>query len=184
MLRTNLSTKPFYNERAVLLVLAAATALVVALTAFNAIQIARFSRQQASLSSLAASNETRARELRANASTVRAGIDPKQLESVAAAAREANTLIGQRLFSWTDLLNRLETTLPDDVRITSMRPTVEKDGSVIIAMTVVGRSVEEIAHFMQNLEGSGAFADVFIREDVANEEGLREAALEGRYLAK
>ena len=39
MLRTNLSTRPFYNERAVQLLLALAALLVVVLTAFNAIRI-------------------------------------------------------------------------------------------------------------------------------------------------
>src|SRR5262245_11475699 len=103
MLRTNLSTRPFYNERGVKLVLAAAAVVVLVLTAVNLFQIVRLSRAQASLSAQAAANETKARDLRANAATIRQGLDPKQLESVALAAREANTLIGQRLFSWTEL---------------------------------------------------------------------------------
>ena len=39
MLRTNLSTRPFYNQRAVHLLLALAGVVVVVLTAFNAIRI-------------------------------------------------------------------------------------------------------------------------------------------------
>src|SRR5262249_25630647 len=142
------------------------------------------SRSQSSLNRQAQSDEDRARNLRAHATTVRQGIDPKQLESVAGAAREANALIGQRLFSWTDLLNRLETTLPEDVRITAMRPDVEKDGAVGVTMTVVGRRVEDIDQFMQNLEKNGAFSGVFPREELPSEDGLREATIEGRYLIK
>ena len=41
MLRTNLSTRPFYNERAVQMALVAAAVLILAVTAFNAIELIR-----------------------------------------------------------------------------------------------------------------------------------------------
>ncbi len=184
MLRTNLSTKPFYNERAIHAAIAVAALVVAALTIFNLTQIVLLTRRQSELSSQATAAEDRARKLRADAVSVRQGIDPKQLDTIAGAAREANTLIGQRLFSWTDLLNRLETTLPDDVRITSMRPKIEKDGSVTVLMTAVGRRVEDIDRFMENLEATGAFADVYSKEEIATDDGSRQVSMEGRYLIK
>ena len=57
-------------------------------------------------------DERRAATLRADAERARRSVDRAQLETVAAAAREANRLIDQRTFSWTELLNRLEATLP------------------------------------------------------------------------
>jgi Tfp pilus assembly protein PilN len=184
MLRTNLSTRPFYNERGVHLMLVFGALVVIVLTIFNLSQIVILTRTQSSLSGQADADETRARELRAHAASVRQSIDPKLLDTVAGAAREANVLIGQRLFSWTDLLNRLETTLPEDVRITAMRPNVERDGSVAVTITVVGRRFEDIDQFMQNLEKDGAFSGVFTREELPSEDGLREATIEGRYLVK
>ena len=182
MLRTNLSTRPFYNERGVHALLAIAGILVLLLITFNIVQIVVLTRRQGELSSAAAQAESRARELRAHAVQVRQGINSKELEAISSAAREANTIISQRLFSWTDLLNGLETTLPDDVRITSMRPRVERDGTVTIQMTVVGRRVADLEQFMKNLEGTGSFADVFSREDMTTDEGLTQATVEGRYL--
>jgi Tfp pilus assembly protein PilN len=184
VLRTNLSTKPFYNERAVHFAAALVALVVVALTLFNVTQIVLLSRRQADLNSRAQPAENQARQLRSHAASLRKSIDPKQVEAISGAAREANVLIGQRLFSWTDLLNRLETTLPDEVRITAMRPRVGKDGAVTVVMGVVGRRVEDIDRFMANLEASGAFADVYAREDNGTEEGLRLATIEGRYLPK
>jgi Tfp pilus assembly protein PilN len=184
MLRTNLSTRPFYNERGIHAGLGLAAVVVMVLTIFNLTQIAVLTRRQSELNSRATTAETRARELRAHAVAVRAGLNPKDLEAVSSAAREANQLIGQRLFSWTDLLNRLETTLPDDVRITSMRPIIDKDGRTVIGMTVIGRRVEDVDRFMQNLEGTGSFSDVFSRDEMSNEDGLRQASVEARYLAK
>ena len=39
MLRTNLSTRPFYNERIVQIVLGAAALLILGLTAFNVVEL-------------------------------------------------------------------------------------------------------------------------------------------------
>ena len=139
MLRSKLSTKPFYNERAIHSALAVVGLVVIALTVFNLVQIVLLTRRQSDLNARGATAETQARELRSHAASVRQGIDPKQLEAISGAAREVNVLISERLFSWTDLLNRLETTLPEDVRITAMRSRVEKDGSVTVVMAVVGR---------------------------------------------
>lgn len=184
MLRSNLSTKPFYNERALHSVAALVGLLVIALTLFNVTQIMLLSRRQSDLNSRAAAAESQARQFRSHAASLRKSIDPKQLDAISGAAREANVLIGQRLFSWTDLLNRLETTLPNEVRINAMRPRVEKDGTVTVVMGVVGRRVEDIDRFMANLEANGAFADVYAREENGTEEGLRLATIEGRYLPK
>jgi len=182
MLRTNLSTRPFYNERAVHALLTIAGMLVLVLTVFNVYEIVALSNEQSELGSRASASETRARELRAHATQIRQGLDPKQLDAISGEAHEANAIIGQRLFSWTELLNRLETTLPEDVRITAMRPRVESDGSITIQMNVNGRRFEEINRFLENLEATGAFSDMLPRDEITTEDGLHQATVEGHYL--
>jgi len=183
MLRTNLSTRPFYNERAVHGALALLALMVGVFTIVNLTQIVLQTRRHSDLSSQAASFDARARELRAHAAQTRQAIDTKQLDSISGAAREANEIINQRLFSWTDLLNWIEKTLPDDVRITSLRPRVDRDGTVTVQMTVAGRSVDDIEQFMANLEETTAFSDVFPLQDERGEGGVVQATLEGKYAA-
>jgi Tfp pilus assembly protein PilN len=182
MLRTNLSTRPFYNERRVHALLSIITALLVAVTAFNLVEIVVLSREQSDLGGRAQTAETRARELRAHAAQVRQGVDTRQLDTISAEAREANGIIGQRLFSWTELLNQLETTLPEDVRILSMRPRIEQDGTFTVQMIITSRRFTDIDTFLKNLEGTGAFADVLPRDQITNEDGFLQATVEGRYL--
>jgi Tfp pilus assembly protein PilN len=181
MLRTNLSTLPFYNERALHGVLGVTAFIVVAVTIFNLTQIVLLTRRQSSLSSQASAAETRAAELRAQAVRTRQAVNAKELETISGAAREANTLIGQRLFSWTDLLNRLENTLPDNVRITALRPSVARDGTVKVTMTVNAQGVDDIEQFMANLEETTAFSDVYPLDDEPAEDGGVRASLEGIY---
>jgi hypothetical protein len=184
MLRTNLSTRPFYNERGVHGLLAVTALIVAAFTIFNLTQVVLLTRRYSSLRSEAAAADARTQQLRSQAAQTRQAMDAKQLDSISVAAREANEIINQRLFSWTDLLNRFnETTMPENVRITSLRPRVERDGTVIVTMTVAARSVDDIAEFMGNLEQTTAFSDVFPLQDERGESGLVQATIEGKYAA-
>jgi Tfp pilus assembly protein PilN len=181
VIRTNLSTRPFYNEQAVhawLLVLAIVVALA---TAFNVTRLLQYSRSDTELATAAARDEARTAELRGSAAQLRAGVDQKQVELASVEARLANDLIDRRTFSWTELFNRFETTLPDEVRITGVRPRVEDDRTIILTITVLARGVDDLDRFMRRLEDSGGFSALNSREEHINEEGQLEASLETIY---
>jgi hypothetical protein len=181
MIRTNLTTRPFYNENAVHAALAALAVVVIALTAFNAYRIVTLSRRHTELAARSSREDTRAQDLNRQATQTRTRIDTGELETIAAAAREANTIIDQRTFPWTDLFNHIETTLPSDVMLTAVRPHIEK-GEVTLSLAVVGRRVEDVDAFMDKLESTGAFRDLLVVEDEPTEEGTIKALVSGRYL--
>ena len=183
MLRSNLSTRPFYNERAVHLLLVLGAVLVLAFTIFNVSRIVSLSRENTDLVVRAGDEEARARQQRAVAARTRQSLDPKVIDTVSASAREANAIIDRRLFSWTELFNYLETTLPDDVRITSVRPQAESGGTVKLLFTVIGRRVEDVDRFMDALEATRAFKDVLSIDERTLEDGNLLTVLEGQYLA-
>jgi hypothetical protein len=182
MLRANFSTRPFYNERVVNLLLLLAALLVFGLTVFNVGRIVFFSNQNTELLARAGEAELRARQLRSAAQQVRRTLDVKQIQTVSASAREANTIIDRRLFSWTELFNHLETTLPAEVRISALRPNVDESGRVVLAVTVVGRRVEDVDRFMGALEATRAFTRVLSREERTTESGELLAVLDVQYV--
>jgi Tfp pilus assembly protein PilN len=182
MIRTNLSTRPFYNERVVKLWLLGFLIVVLAATAFNVSRILRYSRSDTQLSEQAARDEARAAELRASAARLRSTVDPRQIESASLEARQANDLIDRRTFSWTEIFNLFESTLPDEVRITSFRSKVEK-GQIVLTITIVARGPEDVSAFMDNMEHSKAFSQVGATlEERVNEQGQLQASLETIYL--
>ena len=126
MLRTNLSTRPFYNERIVHAVAAVVAVLVLAVTAWQIVRVVRLSRYKTELNSAIKRDREQVDLLTREAADIRRGLDQKQLTLVATQAREANTLIEMRTFSWTQLFNQLESTLPNDVMLTSVRPEFRK----------------------------------------------------------
>ncbi len=182
MIRTNLSTRPFYNERAVHLWLLVAALAVAAATIFNVSRVIGYSRSDTELAMEASRDEARAADLRQQASRLRATVDPRQIEFASAEARQANDLIDRRTFSWTELFNRFESTLPDDVRIVAVRPKVDRRNGNILTINVVGRTIEDVDKFMVNLEATGAFSQTLSKEERINDEGLLAASLETTYM--
>lgn len=183
MIRTNLSTRPFYNERAVHLAIAAGAVLVAALTVWNVLSVISLSRQQTELSTRINSDHAQAEQLNRMAAEIRGRVNEAELQHVAAAAREANTLIDQRTFSWTMFFNHLETTLPPDVMLNSVRP-IFKDGLTRVTMIVLGRRAEDIDEFLEKLEATGAFEDVVPAQRDNTESGLFRVVVESIYTAE
>ena len=180
-LRTNLSTRPFYNERAVQAAIVVAALVVGAATIVNVWQLGSLTRRDRALGAEAAAAEARARTLRQQTAQARSGLDGARLTAVAEAVREANTVIDGRTFSWTALLNWLETTLPPDVRIASISPQVDTDGRFVVAFKVEGESVDSIDKFLSALEATGRFEDLLVRRERETDEGTIEATAEGFY---
>jgi hypothetical protein len=180
MIRTNLSTRPFYNERAVHLAIGAAALVVFALTAVNVVRVVTLSRQNTEYARRINGDRAEMEQLTRSASDVRRGVNQKELQLVADSAREANVLIDQRTFSWTAFFNRIESTIPPDVMLSSVRPTV-KDGLTRIHLVVLGRRAEDIDEFMEKLEATGAFEDVVPSQQDRTESGLYRVLIESVY---
>lgn len=181
MLRTNLSTRPFYNVRAVHAALAAAAVIVLVFTLFNAVQIVRLALSQQTLGASAAEAEQEATRLRSEAAKIRAQINPQELQLVASEAREANRIIDQRAFSWTELFAHFEATLPPDVRITAVQPRIEEN-TFVIGVGVEARQAEDLDAFVEALETGGAFQNVLAVTEQTTDDGLIEAIVEASYV--
>jgi hypothetical protein len=181
MLRTNLSTRPFYNVRAVQAVVGLCVVVVGAMTLFNAVQMSGLTASQQTLGARALSAEQEAERLRTEATQIRSQINPKELGEVVAAAREANSIIDRRAFSWTGLFSQFEATLPENVRITAVQPELDRTGQFIVTVGVEARRVEDLDAFLEALETDGTFEQVLAVQEQTTEDGLIQAVVEGTY---
>lgn len=177
MIRTNLSTRPFYNAHAVQALLGLFAVIVVVLTAYNAVQLVRLGSSQRTLGAKAAAAEREATRLRAEAAQTLARVDQKELAVVDKAAREANAIIDQRTFSWTEVFGHFERTLPSDVRITAV--TQQTGGHLLLGAEA--RSVDDIHQFIEALEKTGTFRNVIPRNEVLMDNDIFQATLEATY---
>ncbi len=180
MLRTNLSTRPFYNERAVHVLLGILAAILVLVTAMQAGRILTLSRYKTELTAAIYRDRDEIDRRTREAADIRRGMNPQELALVAAAAKEANGLIEQRTFSWTELFNRLEATLPENVMLTAVRPDF-KDGITHVNMDIQGRRAEDNDAFFEKLEATGVFRDVSWSAENVTEDGLHHMTMTAVY---
>jgi hypothetical protein len=181
MLRTNLSTRPFYNDRAVRVGLGVLALVALALTAFNVSEIVRLRSQSRDQRQAIAQNDEQARAMRDKAAAIRRSIDRDKLNAVQLQAREANMLIDRRAFSWTELLNQFQSTLPADVRIGRVSPQVDTGGRMLVAITVYSRRIEDLDGFMDALQNTRAFSEVLSRSDAPQEDGTLHSEVQAYY---
>lgn len=180
MLRGNLATRPFYNERIVALLLALVGVVVIALTVVNLTRLMQLSARRSELRAQIGADEAAALRVRQSAVAVQQSVDGAALASLAGSAREANSLIDERTFSWTMLFGYIEDTIPMGVRLTAVSPEIEK-GEIVVTMLLVARQVEDVTTFMRALEGTGAFYDVMPTEADRTEDGLERVSVRAPY---
>jgi len=181
MIHTNLATRPFYNERAVHLVLLVIGLLAAGATVFNVASVIELSRRDTRLTTQTARDVAAAADLRNRAARLRATVDPRALETASADAMQANELIDRRTFSWTDLFNRFETALPDDVHFSTVRPKLDPKRGIVITIVVDAKSVNDVNLFIEHLEATGAFAELQKLDEGIDEQNQLQATIEGVY---
>lgn len=179
MLRANLSTRPFYNERGVHAIAAVLAVAILAVTGWQIARVLSLSRYKTELNSAIKRDRNEADYSTKEAQNIRRGLDQKQLAALAAAAAEANDLIAQRTFSWTELFNQLEATLPDDVMLMAVHPAI-KGGVTEIQMDVQGRGEDVIEQFWDRLEKTGRFHNVEWT-NVSVEDGLHRMTMTAQF---
>ena len=181
MLRINLATRPFYNERAVHLLLGLVVFAAGGLLAAGVLLLSDLNAERAALDAQAARDEAAAGAAAAEARQLLREVAGGGQDALAAAAADANALIDRRLFSWTALFNHVERTLPPGVMLVSIRPDVNGPGAGV-ALEVIGRSVAAIGAFIDALEATGAFSGVLPQDEEATGEGTYRTRLTAQYM--
>lgn len=181
MVRINLSTRPFYNERLVTFLIAIVGAVAIGTAAYSVQQILSLSAERTALRAEIAQAESAAGRADVEANALQHSINQRALKGLAFNTTLANKLIDERTFSWTTFFGLIGKTLPDDVRIDSVAPSFDKDG-VIVLMTVVSRKTDDLATFIEHLQSTGAFYDILPQQEDATEDGMRRTSVTARYL--
>ena len=182
MLKGNLSTRPFYNDRLATLAIALVAVAAALLTAYNASALLTLSAARRDLNGKIERDRADAGRIRSQAMALEQGVDRASLGRLADAAGEANNLIDQRTFSWTAFFGLIEKTLPIDVRLVMVSPRVER-GAFRVAMRVVARDLADTSAFVDALLETGKFYDVASVDMQRRDDGTLNALIEASYLS-
>jgi len=181
MVKVNLASRPFYNERLVTMALAALALVALGLTTFNAAELVSLSAQRAKDQTRIARDEAATRSAEADATAATHAVDRAVLNALALETREANALISERTFSWTTFLGLIEKALPPDVHLVSVAPRVDT-GQMWVTMVIIAKRPEDQAAFMDALDATKAFFEVQPRDEDLTEDGMRRSTMRARYV--
>jgi|TARA_B100000686_G_scaffold330418_1_gene392649 hypothetical protein len=180
MLKINLATRPFYNERAIDTVLLLLGTGALVLMVVGGRTVFQLSNTYADVVKTAERSEAQAGTVAQETVALNQSVSEDELEALRLSASEANRLIDQRVFSWTELFNVIEQTLPDRVMLTGLRPT-GTSGSMTLTIGVIGERVTDIEQFIEDLEATGSVDNVLARQEQRTEDGMYSAQLTGEF---
>ena len=76
-----------------------------------------------------------------------------------------NTHLNTPGTSWVTFLYALEATVPDQVFIQDINPKLLGDKSDVFTLKGEAASLKEVLDFIKNMQTSGVFPDVFLKEN-------------------
>lgn len=157
--RLNLASRPARNEVLPTLAFALLALALSLLTVRHAFAIrALLPDRTSKLHASARALDAEAASLRASAATLRG---PSPDPAVLARWKSLKELVDKRTFSWTRLLSRLESVIPEGVRITSIAPLSARDKDIVrLDLSAETQSQEGSFELLRRLEARAIFQNV------------------------
>ena len=151
-LNINLATRHYINTRQLNLAFSLIIALLLLWICINVKDIAYNSGEMKRLTA-----DTGA--LDAKFKTLNKGVSENEYNKLLARISFANSVIERKSVSWLTLLDRLESVVPDGIAISTLEPDPKKE---TLKLAGVARNFSNVRQFMENLEGSHFFTNVFL----------------------
>jgi Tfp pilus assembly protein PilN len=180
-LHLNLASRPFRDYRPVY----AAVVVMALLTAFLALNnvdtLLKYRSETKTTRSDIALLEQQAADEQSKADALTQRLRGVDLKLLASQTEFANAQLAERAFSWSELLDRLERVLPDDVRLQSVNPSFDKSGVVHLGMLCVAKSGTGLSATINRFNGDPHFANAFPSSEVVDASGERRISLTVDY---
>jgi Tfp pilus assembly protein PilN len=172
-LHLNLAGRPYRDYRPLYAVVVVTSILIAAMLLNNIETGYRYVRETRTTRDKILQIETQidTENRRAEDATERIkGVNVKQLTEQ---AQFANARLAERAFSWSELLDRLERVLPDDVRIQSIAPSFGKTGIVHLTMEAAAKSGDGMTRTIDRFNHDPHFANPFPTSEEHQDTGYK-----------
>jgi hypothetical protein len=172
----NLASRPFQNERLPATLFAAAVAATLLLTLAH-VGVGVWLVRGGGPADVVRQREAELAALRREVASLRVAAPPA---GAVARWRTLQDLVDRRMFSWSLLFAQLEESMPRQVKLLAVSPTVAK-GDVALRISAVADPPDEGLAFIERLETEGPFAQVFPRSVNQYDQGGARYEYELRY---
>jgi type IV pilus assembly protein PilN len=160
-LHLNLASRPYRDYRPVYAVVVVMSLIAAFLMLNNVETYYRYKRETQSTRTKIATTQAQTTQEREREAAAQRRIKGLDLGRLSAQTKFVNDRLAQRAFSWSMLLDELESVLADDVRLLSVTPTFEKDGSIKLAMEFVSKTADGMIRTLNRMNADPQFRNPF-----------------------
>ena len=107
------------------------------------------------------------------------GLDLSRLDEQ---TRFINAKLAERAFSWSRLLDELESILADDVRLLSVSPSFADDGRIVLGLSFQAKSADGMITTINRMNADPQFTDAFPSTESEDDAGIYSFNLTAIYL--
>lgn len=160
-LHLNLASRPYRDYRPVYAVVVASSLLIAFLMLNNVDTYYRYIRETKTTRSKIAQIERQIEQEQQRTETLNQRLRTVNVKQLSEQTKFVNARLAERAFSWSELLDRLERVLPDDVRIESIAPAFDKSGRVHLAIAASAKTGTGMINTLDRLNRQPEFSNAF-----------------------
>lgn len=178
----NLAARPYRDYRPVYAVVVIVSLLTAFLMLNNIETFYRYTHETRSTRAKIAGLEANAQKERKKEQEVQqrlAGLDLARLD---AQAKFVNAKLMERAFSWSLLLDELESILADDVRLISVSPSITPNEPVSLALSFESKSSDGMITTVKRMQNDPQFRNVFPPNETRNPAGIYLFTITAEYV--
>jgi hypothetical protein len=159
-LHLNLASRPYRDYRPVYAVVVAMSLITAFLMLNNVETYYRYTRDTRSTRAKIASIEAQTQQEREREQSVQRRIKGLDLARLSAQTSFVNAKLAERAFSWSTLLDELESVLVDDVRLVSVAPSFDA-GGIQLSLDFVSKSADGMIKTINRMHADPQFRNPF-----------------------
>ena len=160
-LHLNLASRPYRDYRPLYAVVVVSSILIAFMMLNNVDTYYRYIRETKATRSKIADLDRQAETEQRQTQQVSERLRSFNVKVLAEQTQFVNARLAERAFSWSELLDRLEHVVPNDVRLESIQPTFGKDGFVHLTVIALGKNSESMVHTLDRFNHDAHFANAF-----------------------
>lgn len=150
--KTNLATRSYINTRQLNLVVSVLIAFLLLWVSLNVKDIAYNIGETKRLTKDITALDTKFK-------ATSKGVSEKEYGVLLTKINFANAIIEKKSFNWVDLLDKLETVMPEGVALSAIEPDPKKQ---LLKLSGVATNFNNVRQLFENLEASNFFTNVFL----------------------
>lgn len=170
-LHLNLASRPYRDYRPVYAAVVVMSLLAAFLMFYNVETYYRYTHDTRNTRAKIAELESQTQQERQREQMVQQRIKGLDLARLGAQTKFVNAKLAERAFSWSTLLDELESVLSDDVRLMSVTPSFSAEGDIKLTLNFVSKSGDGMIRTINRMHADPQFRNPFPNNQAAVDGG-------------